>query len=92
MVGSAVVWSCSYEALSVSPAQKGDGSDWVRGLREAAPYLSLGTSLAVTVLLGVALGYWADQKLGTRPWLLLLGAVSGLALAIYQFFKTVSRR
>ncbi|HJS57248.1 MAG TPA: AtpZ/AtpI family protein [Vicinamibacteria bacterium] len=76
----------------MSPEQKGDGSDWVRGLREAAPYLSLGTSLAVTVLLGVALGYWADQTLGTQPWLLLLGAVSGLALAIYQFFRTVSRR
>ena len=78
--------------LSVSPENKGNGSDWVRVLREAAPYLSLGTSLAVTVLLGVGLGYWADRMLGTRPWLFLLGAVSGLAMALYQFFKTVSRR
>lgn len=76
----------------MSPDKKGDGSDWVRVLREAAPYLGLGTSLAVTVLLGVGLGYWADQKLGTRPWLVLLGAVLGLVLALYQFFKTVSRR
>jgi F0F1-type ATP synthase assembly protein I len=78
--------------LSVSPENKGDGSDWVRVLREAAPYLGLGTSLAVTVLLGVGLGYWADRELGTQPWLFLLGAVSGLAMALYQFFKTVSRR
>ncbi len=76
----------------MSPDKKGDASDWVRVLREAAPYLGLGTSLAVTVLLGLGLGNWADQKLGTRPWLFLLGAVLGLALALYQFFKTVSRR
>ncbi|HET7291411.1 MAG TPA: AtpZ/AtpI family protein [Vicinamibacteria bacterium] len=76
----------------MSPQKKGDASDWVRVLREAAPYLSLGTSLAVTVLLGVGLGYWADRRLGTRPWLFLLGAAAGLVLALYQFFKTVSRR
>lgn len=64
----------------------------MRVLREAAPLLGLGTTLAVTVLLGLGLGYWADRKLGTRPWLFLLGAMLGLATALYQFFKTVGRR
>ena len=92
MVVSAVVRIGSLEALNVSPEKKGDASDWVRVLREAAPLLGLGTSLAMTVLLGLGLGYWADQKLGTRPWLFLLGAALGLVTALYQFFKTVSRR
>jgi F0F1-type ATP synthase assembly protein I len=74
----------------VSPdKQEGDATDWARALREAAPYLGLGTSLAATVLLGLALGYWADKELGTRPLFFLLGGSLGLAAALYQFFRTV---
>jgi F0F1-type ATP synthase assembly protein I len=74
----------------VLPDNKEGGTrDWARSLREAGPYLGLGTSLAATVLLSLALGYWADEKLGTRPLLFLVGGTLGLALALYQFFKTV---
>lgn len=68
----------------------GNGRDWARGLREAAPLLGLGTTLAVTVLAGLGAGYWADRRLGTQPWLLLLGACLGIAAAMLQFFKTVA--
>ena len=44
-------------------------------LREAAPLLGLGMTLAVTVLAGLGAGYWLDGRLGTRPWLLLAGAM-----------------
>ena len=59
-------------------------------MREAAPLLGLGTTLAVTVLGGLGLGHWADRQLGTRPWFLLLGACLGLAAAMLYFFKTVA--
>jgi F0F1-type ATP synthase assembly protein I len=59
-------------------------------VREAAPYLGLGTTLAVTVLAGLGGGYWLDGRLGTRPVFLLLGGVLGLAAALYHFFKTVA--
>jgi F0F1-type ATP synthase assembly protein I len=75
------------------PEEKPDGrasGDWVRVVRDLAPYLGIGTSLAVTVLLGIGGGYWLDARFGTRPWFLLLGGVLGLALALYQFFKTVA--
>jgi F0F1-type ATP synthase assembly protein I len=42
------------------------------------------------VLLGLGVGYWLDQRLGTSPWLLLLGALLGIGAALYQFFKTVA--
>jgi len=67
-------------------------SDWSRALREAAPYLGIGTSFAASVLLGLGLGYWLDRRLGTGPWLLLLGSVLGLGAGFYQFYKTVAVR
>jgi F0F1-type ATP synthase assembly protein I len=59
-------------------------------VREAAPYLGLGTTLAVTVLAGLGGGYWLDGRLGTRPLFLLLGGVLGLAAALYHFFRAVA--
>jgi ATP synthase protein I len=63
-----------------------------RALREAGPYLSIGTALAATVLLGVGAGYWVDRRWGTQPVFLLIGGTLGVATALLQFFKTVGRR
>ena len=41
------------------------------------------------MLAGLGGGYWLDGRLGTRPVFVLLGAVLGLGVAMYQFFKTV---
>jgi F0F1-type ATP synthase assembly protein I len=72
---------------SDSDGPKGDG--WVRVLREAAPYLGLGTSLAGAVLLPIAVGWWLDRRWGTAPGLTLAGAVLGLVAAGVQFVKQV---
>jgi len=61
-------------------------------MREAAPFLGLGSSLAALVLVGLGAGYWLDGKLGTRPWLFLLGGVLGIAMAALEFYRTVSGR
>ena len=66
-----------------------DARGWARALREAAPYLGLGTSLAGSVLLGLLVGYWVDGKLGTRPIFFLVGAVLGMAAAGVHFYRTV---
>ena len=71
-------------------ASRGSARDWTSGLREAAPYLGLGTTLAVTVLAGVGGGHWLDGRLGTGPMLLVLGGTLGLAAGLYHFFKTVA--
>jgi F0F1-type ATP synthase assembly protein I len=59
-------------------------------LREAAPYLGLGTTLAVTVLGGLGGGYWVDERLGTRPLFLLLGGTLGVGVALYHFFRSIA--
>ena len=69
---------------------RGSARGLARGLREAAPYLGLGTTLTVTVLAGVGGGHWLDGRLGTGPMLLVLGGTLGLAAGLYHFFKTVA--
>lgn len=61
-----------------------------RALREAAPYLGLGTALATLVLAGLGGGYWLDGRLGTRPVFLLLGGVLGVGAAMYHFIRMAS--
>ena len=68
----------------------GSSGAWGTALRDAAPYIGIGTTLAATVLLGVGVGYWLDRRLGTNPWLFIVGGVAGLGLAMYQFFRTVA--
>ena len=48
------------------------------GARDRAAF-SLGLELAVAMVLGVVGGRWADERLGTSPWLLLLGVAAGFS-------------
>ena len=69
--------------------RSGPPGDWSRALREAAPYLGIGSTFAIAVALGVAGGYWLDGRLGTEPLFLILGGVAGLGVAFVEFFKMV---
>ncbi len=57
--------------------------------REMGPLLGIGTSLAVSVLLGVLVGRWADGHWGRRPLFTILGAMLGLVAGMYNFVRTV---
>src|SRR5689334_8858299 len=51
----------------------------------------LGFAIACPMLACVGGGYWADQQLNTRPWLVLAGIALGLLLAfgtLYNLTKT----
>ena len=62
----------------------------MRVLREVGPLFGIGTSLAVTVLLGVLAGRWADASWGTAPAFTLVGAGLGIGIGLYGFIKTVT--
>lgn len=64
-------------------------SGFARAMREAEPYLQAGWSLAGAVALGTVVGYLADRKLGTTPWLLIVGASLGIAAGFYALVKAV---
>ena len=72
------------------PERKTPSSDFAKVLREAAPYLGLGTALAATVGLFFALGFWLDGLLGTKPGLALAFGTLGVVIALVQFVRMAS--
>lgn len=62
-----------------------------RVIGQLAPLLSLGVELAVTVLAGGALGWYADRASGMMPLWTIVGFVLGIAAAIVHFIRAISR-
>ncbi len=72
------------------PERNTQSRDFAKVLREAAPYLGLGTALATTVGALFALGFWLDGRMGTRPVLTLVFSLLGVGMALVQFVRMAS--
>jgi ATP synthase protein I len=48
-----------------------------------------GIQLVVSILLFVYVGRWLDGKLGTSPWLLVLGAFVGAFAGFYSLYRAL---
>jgi len=59
--------------------------------REYLEYLSLGAEIAMGLSLPLFLGYWLDGRLGTSPWLLLVGALTGIFILIGLTIRIANR-
>ena len=73
------------------PISKADG---VRPA--AAQETSLGDSaglafqFAISVIVCVYVGQWLDTKLGTAPWLLIIGVFFGAVLSFYSMYRKLA--
>ncbi|MBN2216009.1 MAG: AtpZ/AtpI family protein [Pirellulales bacterium] len=56
-------------------------------LAVAAAWASLVTTIALEMALPALLGHWVDLRLGSGPWLLLLGAVFGLTAGMWHLLR-----
>ena len=61
-------------------------------MREAQPYIDAVWQFLASVGVMSWLGWWADGRLGTKPWLLLTGVLLGFAAAIWGFIKVLMHR
>lgn len=59
-------------------------------LASASAYAGMGLQFALSILLFVWLGQWLDRKLGTDPWLLLLGAFVGAGAGFYAIYRRLT--
>ncbi|QDU36268.1 Putative F0F1-ATPase subunit (ATPase_gene1) [Maioricimonas rarisocia] len=48
------------------------------------------SSIAMTMAVPPALGFWADHHWGTAPWLVVVGACLGFVVAMLEIFKLAS--
>ena len=52
----------------------------------SARYSGFGLQFAFATLLFLLLGMWLDGKLGTTPWLMILGAFVGAGAGFYSLY------
>ena len=63
-----------------------DGGVSAPGISGAA-FAGLGLQLLVAILLFLYVGKWLDAKLGTAPWLLILGVFAGAGGSFYSIYR-----
>jgi ATP synthase protein I len=52
---------------------------------------SVGLELGLSVIIGLLIGYFLDQRLGTQPWLMLLMLCFGLVAGFRGVLRAVKR-
>jgi len=59
--------------------------------RELGRYSALGLEMAISVLIGGAIGYYLDKWLGTGPWLMVLWIGIGFAAGVRSLYRAALR-
>ena len=54
---------------------------------DAGQYLGVGMQFAGAIVLFLFVGQWLDERLGTSPWLLLLGVFVGAGAGFYSLYR-----
>jgi F0F1-type ATP synthase assembly protein I len=49
-----------------------------------------GFEFAAAILLGLFVGQYLDRRIGTAPWLLILGVAVGAAAGFYNLYRTLT--
>ena len=64
-------------------------SSEARTIRTLGQLSSIGLAFVFALVMGFAAGNWLDTRLGTQPWLTLLGFAAGLAAAVLNVVRTM---
>lgn len=67
------------------PGGKGAG-----GGPSVAEFAGVGLQFAVSILVFVYAGQWLDRKLGTAPWMLMLGVFLGAGASFYSMYRKLT--
>ena len=54
---------------------------------DPAEYAGLGLTFGAGILLFTFVGSWLDRRLGTEPWLLLVGVFVGFGLSLLWIYR-----
>ncbi len=70
--------------------QSGPPRETIGMMNAYGRYASLGIQLAASMCVCGWIGYWLDGKLGTYPWLMILGLMSGAGAGFYALILAVN--
>jgi putative F0F1-ATPase subunit (Ca2+/Mg2+ transporter) len=73
----------SAKGQGTGPAAGGPGGP------SPASFAGAGAQFVVSILLFLYVGKWLDAKLGTAPWLLMLGVFVGAGAGFYSFYRRI---
>ena len=59
--------------------------------RSALRLIGMGWYISISILLGVLVGRWVDNKLETEPFLMIIGLIFGIVVAFYGVYKMLPR-
>lgn len=65
---------------------RGTGSDMARGMSQASYGLSVAFGFVATLLVGWGIGRFLDGRLGTEPWIQVIGAVVGWVAGFFVVY------
>ncbi|MEI7694216.1 MAG: AtpZ/AtpI family protein [Chlorobium sp.] len=69
--------------------------DFGHSVRASSDYIGLGLQVSGGFAFFVFIGYWADSKIGTSPFLLLAGVVVGMvgmALVLMKVVRAANKK
>jgi ATP synthase protein I len=66
-------------------APAGEHDTW----KALAELSTIGMTMVLATVIGLAGGYFLDRWLGTTPWLTLIGLGLGIAAGFVNFFRSV---
>jgi len=53
----------------------------------ASEFAGVGLQFAASIVIGLFAGQWLDRKLGTAPWLLIIGVFLGAGAAFHSMYR-----
>ena len=68
-----------------------DRQDRKAFFRELAKYSALGLEMALSVVIGMGIGYYLDRWLGTGPWLTVVWMALGFAAGVRSLYRAAVR-
>ena len=60
-------------------------------LQKYLQYSSIGFEFVSSVVIGLAIGYFADMKFETKPIGVLIGSLVGVGLGLYSFIRNAMK-
>jgi len=68
-----------------------DRQDRKAFFRELAKYSALGLEMALSVVIGMGIGYYLYRWLGTEPWLMIVWISLGFAAGVRSLYRAAVR-